>query len=179
MSLAIVVPLRDFSLAKERLRSRGVSDVTDLARQLASGVLRACPPRPTYVVTESDDVERFAEELGAEVLRPTTFSLNDAVTFAYRTLAARYEQLMIVHGDLKNPEGLGAYVPPAHVTVFTDHVADGTNVLVVPTGYDFHFGYGPRSKTHHVSEASRLGLAVSVIENSPWRFDVDEPSDLA
>jgi 2-phospho-L-lactate guanylyltransferase (CobY/MobA/RfbA family) len=155
-----------------------VDDVTNLARELATGVLRACDPRPVYVVTESDDVERFANDLGAKVLRPTSSTLNDAVTFAYHSLAGQYERVMIVHGDLKDPAGLGAYEPSAGVTIFTDHFGAGTNVLVVPTGYDFHFSYGPSSKSNHVREADRLGLTVRVIEQSPWRFDVDEPSDL-
>lgn len=178
MSLAIVVPLRDFSLAKVRLRTHGLDNVTTLARTLATSVLAACSPRTTYVVTESDDVARFARELGIAVLRSPESSLNGAVSHAYASLATTYEQLMVVHGDLKYPAGLGEFEPTSGVTIVTDDRADGTNVLVVPTGHNFHFRYGPTSKAHHVSEATRLGLAVNLVENSPWRFDVDEPSDL-
>ena len=178
MSLAIVVPLRDFSLAKVRLRTHGLDNVTTLARTLATNVLGACSPRATYVVTESSDVARFARALGVAVLRSPEPSLNGAVSHAYASLATNHDQLMVVHGDLKYPAGLGTFEPASGVTIVTDDLADGTNVLVIPTGHDFHFQYGPTSKAHHVSEATRLGLAVTLIENSPWRFDVDEPGDL-
>ena len=54
----------------------------------------------------------------------------------------------------------------------------GTNVLVVPTGLDFHFRYGDNSAEHHRVEADRLGVACSMVTDSPWRFDVDEPGDV-
>ncbi len=178
MSLAIVVPLRDFSLAKVRLRTHGLDNVTTLARELATNVLEACSPRTTYVVTESDDVVRFARKLEIAVLRSPESSLNGAVAHAYALLGTQYEQLMVVHGDLKYPGGLGTFEPTSGVTIVTDDRADGTNVLVVPTGHNFHFQYGPASKARHVAEASKLGLALNLVDNSPWRFDVDEPNDL-
>ena len=178
MPLAAVVPLRDFSIAKVRLRSSGVVDVTTLARRLATGVLDACQGLATFVVTESDDVEAFATEHGVRVLRSGANSLNDAVHFAYERLAGAYDQLMIVHGDLKFPTGLNTFVPAADVTVVTDDRGDGTNVLVLPTGFDFHFAYGTNSAQCHEREAIRLDLSLSLVHDSPWRFDVDELSDL-
>ncbi|HVB19349.1 MAG TPA: hypothetical protein VNE22_03600 [Acidimicrobiales bacterium] len=178
MSLAAVVPLRDFSLAKVRLRSSGVVDVTTLARDLAAGVLTACRGLATFVVTESDDVEAFALEQGVRVLRSDVHSLNGAVHFAYARLASAYDQLMVVHGDLKFPAGLDVFVAAEDVTVITDDQGDGTNVLVLPTGYEFRFGYGSNSAQRHAREAIRLGLSLSVVTDSPWRYDVDEATDL-
>jgi len=178
MPLAAVVPLRDFSLAKVRLRSSGVVDVTTLARGLAAGVLTACRGLATFVVTESDDVEAFANEHGVRVLRSDVHSLNGAVHFAYERLADAYDQLMIVHGDLKFPAGLDGFATVEDVTVVTDDQGDGTNVLVLPTGYDFRFAYGTNSAERHAREAIRLGLSVSLISDSPWRYDVDEATDL-
>jgi 2-phospho-L-lactate guanylyltransferase (CobY/MobA/RfbA family) len=51
-------------------------------------------------------------------------------------------------------------------------------VIVVPTGLDFHFAYGPGSLQRHIEEAERLNVAYRVLRDSPWRFDVDEASDL-
>lgn len=178
MSLAVVVPLRDFSLAKVRLRSGGVEDVTTLARDLAANVLQACDGLDTFVVTESDDVDDFASERGIDVLRSDASSLNGAVHFAYRRLSQDYDQLMIVHGDLKFPDGLNHFAPAVDVTIVTDDRGDGTNVLVIPTGRDFHFAYGKSSARRHAHEAARLGLTVSLVRDSPWRFDVDEVADL-
>ncbi len=178
MNDAVVVPLKRFDLAKERLRAGGTSDVTSIARELAAEVLRSCAPRHVIVLSESDEVSRFAEEHGGEVLRSSATSLNEAVQWAYRGLSDRFDRLLIVHGDLRTPAGLGTFDPPQGVTIVTDHHERGTNVLALPTRLDFHFAYGVDSAALHVREAQRLGIDVTLIKDSPWRFDVDEPADL-
>ena len=50
----VVVPMKRFDVAKERLRLGGVVDVTSLARSLAASVLQASAPRPVVVVSESE-----------------------------------------------------------------------------------------------------------------------------
>jgi 2-phospho-L-lactate guanylyltransferase len=175
---AFVVPLKQFDLAKERLRAGGTNDVTALARTLALDVLRNCAPRHVIVVSESEAISRFAEEQGAEVWSSTATSLNEAVQGAYGGLSDRFERLLIVHGDLRSPAGLGSFDPREGITIVTDHHGRGTNVLALPTGLDFHFAYGSDSAQLHVREAQRLGIDVTLIKDSPWRFDVDEPSDL-
>ncbi len=176
---AFVVPLKQFDVAKERLRVGGATDVTSLAQSLAKEVVRHCAPRHVIVVSESEAVARFAEEQGAEVWHSDATSLNEAVQGAYRGLSERFERLLIVHGDLRSPAGLGSFDPSPGVTIVTDHHERGTNLLALPTGLDFHFAYGSNSAKLHVREAQRLGLEVMVITDSPWRFDVDEPSDLS
>jgi 2-phospho-L-lactate guanylyltransferase len=176
---AFVVPLKQFDLAKERLRAGGTNDVTTLARDLALDVLRSCAPRHVIVVSESEAISRFAEEHGADVWQSSATSLNEAVQGAYEGLRERFERLLIVHGDLRSPNGLGSFDPPAGITIVTDHHERGTNVLALPTGLDFHFAYGIDSAALHVREAERLGIEVTLIKDSPWRFDVDEPSDLS
>ena len=173
-----VVPIKSFDVAKERLRRGGVPDVTSLARELALRVLENCSPRHVIVVSESSDVTNFARDHGAEVVESTASSLNEAVQGAYEQLSSRYERLIIVHGDLRHPEGLADFTPDPGITVVADHRGLGTNVLVVPTMIDFHFKYGSNSAHLHLREAQRLDLAVHLITDSRWRFDVDEPSDL-
>lgn len=175
---AIVVPIKRFDVAKERLRLGGVAEVTSLARSLAAGVLTACAPRHVVVVSESKDVTDFAQERGAEVLELASTGLNGAVQRAYEALGTRFEYLILVHGDLRFPEGLGGFVFEPGITLVTDHHGEGTNVLALATGLDFHFQYGPGSLSRHVDEATRLGVEFRVIRDSPWRYDVDEASDL-
>jgi 2-phospho-L-lactate guanylyltransferase (CobY/MobA/RfbA family) len=174
----VVVPLKAFDDAKSRLRRGGVEGVSALARQLAQGVLAASAPRHVIVLSESTGTTQFALEHGAEALESDAAGLNDAVQRAYRELEERYERLIIAHGDLRSPGGLGEFEPPEGVTIVTDHLATGTNVLVVPTGLDFHFFYGANSAPQHRREAERLGVTCRVITDSPWRFDIDEPSDV-
>lgn len=177
-TLAIVVPLKSFAVAKERLRLSGVIDTPRVARALAEGVVRASGPRDVFVVTESDDVADFALTLRARVLRSPEAGLNEAVTFAYEQLSPRYDRIMVAHGDLRDPAGLGTFEPTAGVTIVCDHRGEGTNVLVVPAGLPFNFHFGPTSRQRHREECVRLELPFSEILTSPWRFDVDERIDL-
>lgn len=173
-----MVPLKPFDIAKNRLRQGGVNDVTTLASELATGVIRSCAPRRVVVLSESTSVTRFARDLGAEVLESAATNLNETVQNAYERLGKLYERVIVVHGDLREPDGLGQFRPDSGVTIITDYLLRGTNVLVVPTGVDFHFHYGADSAVKHRREAERLKLSVRTITDSPWRFDVDEASDL-
>jgi 2-phospho-L-lactate guanylyltransferase len=175
---AVVIPLKRFDLAKERLRRDGTIEVTALAEALATAVLQSCAPRHVVVLSESDEISDFAAAHGAEVWRSTAGDLNEAVQGAYAALGARFDRLTIAHGDIRSPEGLGQFEPAPGVTIVTDHHGRGTNVLVVPTGLDFRFAYGPDSANLHDREARRLNIACVVVRDSPWRFDVDEPDDL-
>ena len=178
-NLAIVVPLKDFDVAKSRLRLGGIQGVDDVVRTLACGVLKAARPRPLFVACESADVANFALACGAEVIRSHANDLNEAVSNAYRTLRGQFEHLLIALGDIRNPLGLGEYEPRDGVTVITDARGTGTNVLTLPTDLDFTFRFGSGSAMAHQREAQRLGVRVHVEFESPWRFDVDEPSDLS
>jgi 2-phospho-L-lactate guanylyltransferase len=178
MSEAVIIPLKRFDLAKERLRRDDDLDVTSLARQLAQGVIEASRPRTVVVVSEDPSVSDFATSLGAEVWFSNATGLNEAVQRVYEGLGQRFSCLIIAHGDLRQPRGMGTTDFDPGVTLFADHHGTGTNVLVVPTGIDFHFAYGPDSLARHVEQAERLRVPYRVITDSPWRFDVDERSDL-
>jgi 2-phospho-L-lactate/phosphoenolpyruvate guanylyltransferase len=173
-----VVPLKRFDVAKERLRRGGVENVTGLASDLATAVIKSCGPREVIVLSESSDVTRFALDLGVDVLESDATTLNEAVQSAYEGLRERFDRVIVVHGDLRDPYGLADFQPNDGVTIVTDYLSRGTNVLVVPTGLDFHFHYGEDSAVKHRAEAERLGVLWRMVTDSPWRFDVDEPSDV-
>ena len=176
--LAIVIPLRDFAECKSRLRRAGVDDVERLIQDWAGAVIEASRPRPTFVACESPLVAAFAREHGAQVILSNARGLNAAVTHAHRVLARDYGAVMVTHGDLRQPRGLGHYAPPAPVTIVADHHGTGTNVLVVPGSADFTFAFGVDSAKRHASEATRLGLRWEVTYSSEWSFDIDEIDDL-
>jgi 2-phospho-L-lactate guanylyltransferase (CobY/MobA/RfbA family) len=177
-NLAILVPLKAFSIGKSRLRDGGVAGVDEMARVLAVSVMAAAQPRPLFVACESLDVATFALDLGAQVIRSSSLNLNEAVSHSYRVLSETYEWIVIAHGDIRDPDGLGDFIPSSGVTVIVDSHGTGTNVLALPRNLDFSFSYGPYSAQAHQLEAQRLGLVCHVDFNSPWRFDVDEPTDL-
>jgi 2-phospho-L-lactate guanylyltransferase len=173
-----IVPLKRFDVAKERLRRGGVENVTRLASELATAVIQSCAPRQVIVLSESSDVTRFALDLGVEVLKSDATTLNEAVQSAYERLRKRFDRIIVVHGDLREPHGLAQFEPDVGVTIVTDYRSRGTNVLVVPTDLEFHFRYGEDSAGKHRDEAERLGVLCRMVTDSPWRFDVDEPSDV-
>lgn len=173
-----MVPLKRFDLAKSRLRTTRELDVTALVGRLARAVIENCGPRPVIVVTEDDEIAAFASAHGAETLLTDSSGLNDALQRAYATLGPRFAQLIIAHGDLRQPEGLGAFVPEPGISLFGDHRGEGTNVMAIPTGLDFHFAYGSHSLRRHAEEAERIGVPYRIDLTSPWRFDVDEPDDV-
>ena len=176
--LAVVVPLKRVAEAKQRLRGAGVLDVDALVWRLARGVLAASRARPTYVVTEDADVAAFATSLAATAIMTTAGTLSDAVTDAYNSLSESFARLLIVHADLVDPTGLGEFDPGEGVTLVADRHGLGTNVLALASGLEFRFGYGANSLEHHRREAHRLGLACTVITDSPWSWDVDVMEDL-
>jgi 2-phospho-L-lactate guanylyltransferase len=173
-----VVPIKRFDVAKERLRRGGVKNVTGLASELATAVIESCAPKQVIVLSESRDVTRFALNLGVDVLESDATTLNEAVQSAYERLRERFDRIIVVHGDLREPQGLAEFEADDGVIIVTDYLARGTNVLVVPTGWDFHFHYGEDSAKMHRVEAERLGIPWQLITDSPWRFDVDEPGDV-
>jgi 2-phospho-L-lactate guanylyltransferase (CobY/MobA/RfbA family) len=175
---AILLPLKRFVQAKSRLRLGGTTGVTELAEELALSVLMNCAPRHVVVLGESDEISAFAAVHEVEVWHSSAGSLNEAVQGAYVALGERFERVMVVHGDLRKPYGLGQFRPGSGLTIVTDHHGTGTNVLVVSTGLDFHFAYGRNSADLHQREAERLGISCDVITDSPWCFDVDVPNDL-
>jgi 2-phospho-L-lactate guanylyltransferase len=179
MSTAVVVPLKRFDRAKSRLRHHRDLDVTAIVEELARGVITSARPLPVVIVSEDEELAAFAASLQVELMLSSSTTLNEALQTAYRSLSDRYDRLIIAHGDLLFPDGLGSVEPEPGITLFADHHGEGTNVMVIPANLDFHFAYGPGSLRRHLGEAQRLGVAHRVELTSPWRFDVDEPDDLA
>ncbi len=177
VDVGVIVPLKSFARAKSRLRAVAGLDVDGLVEELARAVIDAARPRETIVATDDDGVARWARGLGATVVLAPP-GLNAAVAAAYRALGDSVEVAVVAHGDLVDPVGLGDFHPEAGVTIVADHRGTGTTVLAVPAGVGYRFSFGASSRALHEREAARLGLAWRTITDSPWRFDVDEPSDL-
>ncbi|HWD96461.1 MAG TPA: hypothetical protein VG246_08590 [Acidimicrobiales bacterium] len=178
MSTAVVVPLKRFDRAKSRLRRNRHLDVTAIVEELARGVIVSSRPREVIIVSEDQQLASFATSFGAELLLSSATTLNEALQSAYESLSDRFDRLIIAHGDLRFPEGLGSFEPDTGITLFADHHGAGTNVMVIPSKLEFRFAYGPRSLQLHADEARRLGVPHRIDLTSSWRFDVDEPDDL-
>lgn len=174
-----LVPLKSFATAKQRLRTHLSDGATaELVKNLAMDVLNACKPLPTWVVTDDTDIEEFAYQLELETFHPSRPGLNAGVQEAYQAAGDQFANAVIIHADLAQPENLGHFDFGHSITLFTDHLGLGSNVLALPTGLDFVFQYGPDSARGHLAECQRLGFEPRVVNDSPWRFDIDSPEDL-
>lgn len=179
---AIVVPIRSFGVAKQRL-----SPVTDVAarrrlmRDLAATALDACTSFPTAVVTSDLDVFDFAAGRGLTVLDDPG-SLDGAARRGQswaRELGV--DRLVVLHADLPFVRSLDALVAPgrARVAVLVpDQRRDGTPLLSIPADVSFAFAYGVGSFARHCIHAEAAGLAVDIVDDPDLGFDVDLPEDL-
>jgi 2-phospho-L-lactate guanylyltransferase (CobY/MobA/RfbA family) len=52
-------------------------------------------------------------------------------------------------------------------------------VLIIPSGVGFTCHYGAKSFAAHMAEATKLGLAIEIIEDDELALDIDTPDDLA
>jgi len=183
---AVLVPVKSFELAKGRLSEHLQADERGrLARRLATGVIAAAHPLPTYVVCDNDAVARWSTKVGADVMRVEAVGLNPAMTEAVELAAALgHNRAIISHADLPLAQDLTWLDDAPYdrgIVVVTDRHGTGTNVLALPLGLDppLVFRYGPDSASLHRAEAERLGLAVQVVDDERLGWDLDTPEDLA
>lgn len=180
----VLVPVKAFADAKVRLApALDPSRRAQLARSMATGVVRAGGDLEVWVVCDDPEVARWAEEVGAGVLWMPQKGLNLAVTEGVSALAEQgLCRVVVCHADLPAATRLDHLVPanptdPIMVVV-PDRRRDGTNVVSIPTASRFRFAYGAGSFGRHVAEARRLGLEVQVVEDPSLSWDVDVPADL-
>lgn len=179
---AVVIPIKAFEQAKDRLSGVLSADQRILlARTTALGVLESVHGTSVFVVCDNLEVSQWATSHGATVVFQSGAGLNAAIQEGI-IAAHKYERVMIVHSDLPLPsrlrELLGSSVASNTVMIVPDRHRDGTNVLIIPSGAGFRCHYGARSFAAHIAEATKLGLAIEIIEDNELALDIDTPDDL-
>ncbi|MCY4068967.1 MAG: 2-phospho-L-lactate guanylyltransferase [Acidimicrobiaceae bacterium] len=176
---AVIVPIRSFDGALSRLESAlGRSGCRQLMRRMAGRVLAAADGLAVHVASDDAEVAAWAENRAASVVRVGRPGLTAAVTTAVRQLsAAGVERVVVAHADLARARSLRAVLGSGMV-IAPDRRRDGSNVICVAAGAGFRFSYGPGSFQRHLSEAERLGLAVTVLDDEDLAYDIDHPEDL-
>ena len=184
----VLIPVKGFRLAKGRLTDRlDEAERSELARSMASQVVKAAGSLPTKIVCDNDEVADWAHAVGAEVLWIDAGGLNPAITAAVAALEAVPHpcegtavsgHVLIAHADLPHAETLDGLAEAGTVTIVPDRHLDGTNVMALPLGTGFEFHYGPGSFGAHCAEALRCGLDLRVRRVAALEFDIDTPDDL-
>ncbi|MDP1819732.1 MAG: 2-phospho-L-lactate guanylyltransferase [Acidimicrobiales bacterium] len=177
---AVLIPVKAFGQAKRRLAAVLDDDErADLARSMATIVVRAAGSLPVVVVCDDAAVRAWADEQRVEVLWAAGLGLNGAVLAGIDHLAQHgIAQAIVAHADLPLATDLAWVARAEGVTLVPDRHGDGTNVASVPTGAGFTFAYGAGSFLRHQDEARRLGLPLRTVTDVRLGWDVDRPEDL-
>ena len=176
----MLVPVKAFHEAKGRLaQALDAPTRAALAQEMATAVLRAATPLPTFVVCDDDHVATWAGDHAATVLWKPGRGLNGAVNEGVADLAELgVERVIVAHADLPHALELAWVADGEGVTLVPDRHDDGTNVAAVPTATGFTFAYGPGSFARHAAEADRRGLELRIVREPRLGWDVDVPADL-
>lgn len=183
MSVAVVIPVKAFAVAKVRLApALSPAERAALARSMATGVVGAAGDLPVTVVCDDDEVASWATALGVEVAWTPGLGLDGAVAAGVAHVAAAGAVwAMVAHADLPLARDLAHLVPDdlgGSAVLVPDRHRDGSNVVGVPAGSGFGFAYGPGSFGRHHAEALRCGLTVEVRDDPHLGWDIDRPADL-
>lgn len=176
-----MIPVKAFAAAKQRLTGAlEPQQRIELARAMATRVVRAAHGHRVFVVCDDADVREWADGLEADVqvLWTAERGLNGAVDHGVSAAAdAGFDQVVIAHSDLPLATDLGAVARPGVATFVPDAKRDGTNVMSFPTLRPITAQYGAGSFARHWSAAA--GTERELRTDALLSIDVDTPHDLS
>lgn len=188
-----VVPIKNFSLAKQRL----VEALADGARaslvqamfsDVLSALRRSTLVDAIAVVTTHVEADSIARSDGAVVLPDEGVAGQSAATQIGIEWAEQegFERVLLVPGDtpLLDPGEVDALLERTErdeieVAIVPDRHGSGTNALVIAPPSVFEPSFGPASYARHVEAAKAGRLAYRTLEVRSLAHDVDTPEDLA
>jgi 2-phospho-L-lactate guanylyltransferase len=181
VNLAVLVPVKAFAQAKQRLADvLSPDDRRRLAQTLAEGVLAAVNDVPLFVVCDDEEVREWAKRNGAGALWTAELGLNGAVDDGVRSIAAQgFDHVIVSHADLPLPMSLTDVARRGTATLVPDVHRDGTNVMSFPLDRPLPAAYGLGSFDRHCGAARLAGLPVEVRADAHLALDIDIASDLA
>ncbi len=180
MRVAVVIPVKSFTLAKGRLSDTLTpAERETLATECATTVLRAASPLPAYVVCSDPVVAEWATSHGAHVVQCLTPGLDVAVAAGCDAAHADgCDHIVVAHADLPLARSFEHVAREGIVTMITDRHSDGTNVLSFPIASDFSTAYGPGSFENHKQIAANAHLHFEVLHDPDLELDLDTADDL-
>ena len=180
MRVAVVIPVKSFTLAKGRLSDTLTpAERETLATECATTVLRAASPLPVYVVCSDPVVAEWATSHGAHVVQCLTPGLDVAVAAGRDAAHADgCDHIVVAHADLPLARSFEHVAREGIVTMITDRHSDGTNVLSFPIASDFSTAYGPGSFENHKQIATNAHLHFEVLHDPDLELDLDTADDL-
>ena len=197
MSTAAVLPVKRFSLAKQRL-GESVDDGLRLAlaRAMVSDVLMALSRTAgvdrTIVVTNEESVEADALEHGAILIADSAERGQSAAVAlgVARALSEGMTRVLCIPGDCPalDPAELRALLADpgrahepgqARVVIVPDRHGTGTNGLLLDPPGAIAPSFGPGSCKRHRGLAAAAGARCEIARPSSLLLDIDTGADLA
>ncbi|MCP4004430.1 MAG: 2-phospho-L-lactate guanylyltransferase [bacterium] len=190
MRLAAAVPVKDFTRAKKRLRSRfSDAEVERILRALLADVLDALKSAKhidrVLVLTDDPAVADAAREAGARVReRKPDPGLNPVIDEAAADLEAQgYDGMLVVLGDLPLLKGadIDAMIDASgdYPVVIAPAADEGTALLLRRPPTRIPARFGPESSRAHQIAAQEAGCEALWYTAMPesTRVDLDTPDD--
>jgi 2-phospho-L-lactate guanylyltransferase len=190
MRTAAILPVKRFSLAKQRLGESVDEHLRlDLARAMVGDVLvalsRCAAIDLTVVVTNEPSVAAAAEYTGAMVVADTSESGQSAAVSIgiERAIAERAERALCIPGDCPalDPDELDGLLrdTPDAVIVIPDRHGTGTNGLLLTPPDVMTPSFGPGSCERHSELAASTNASWRTEQIASLQLDIDTGADLA
>lgn len=190
-SIAAVVPVKQWHLAKQRLSPlltphQRAAFAACMLEDVLDAVVAVPGISAVFVVTADDGAAALARRYGAAVVTEgARAGLNPAVASGCRAAAeARHGGVLILPGDIPAvTAGDLAAVLAAHgsgpgFTIVPSCDGGGSNaVLCAPPGA-VPSRYGPASFAAHLAAARAVGIAPTIIRLAGIALDIDDPADV-
>jgi 2-phospho-L-lactate guanylyltransferase len=189
MRTAAILPIKRFSLAKQRLGESVTEQLRlDLARAMVGDVLVALSQCAaidlTIVVTNEPTVTAAADYIGAIVVPDTAESGQSAAVSIgiERALAEGAERALCIPGDCPalDPDELNVLLhsAPDAVIVIPDRHGSGTNGLLLTPPNVMTPSFGPDSCARHGELATGTSASWRTEQVSSLQLDIDTGADL-
>ena len=188
MTTAVILPVKSFARAKQRLGDRfggperavlAAAMVEDVLDELARAALG-----PLVVVTGEPRALAGAAEAGAVIVIDEREDGQSAAALLgiARARELACERALLVPGDcpLIDARELGelmARTKSLDVAIVPDRHGAGTNALALAVDGEFEPQFGPGSCARHVEQALLKGLAHEVVRVPSLELDIDTRED--
>lgn len=188
--IAVVVPVKDFASAKQRLDAALPPAVRcRLAEVMLEDVLAALMPASgpdcVFVVTRDERATTMATEKGASIIVDLdNHGETEAVAFATDVLVQRgFRSMLVVPGDIpliarEDVEQIIRAGRDVDVVFVPAHDERGTNAALLTPPDVLPLRFGNDSFRPHLQSALDRSLRTKVIHLSNVALDIDTPADL-
>ena len=183
----VLLPVKDFSLAKQRLTSALEPLLrAGLAKAMLCDVMTALSqaktPQRVIVYTASPEASALARHFQFEVIaEPSIQGHSAAVNQMVKDFSGSSSHILSLAGDLPTitaAEIDSLFRQESAISLVPSRDGTGTNAALFISPAHIQMEYGPDSLRRHLSNAVAAGYQAEVLRLPGIEFDIDTPEDL-